>query len=102
MTNSIYTPQNVLDVAASLGLTVVGEGDSIQPGDIYLADGNLAVTIFTCKSVNKYEGWIATTDPSGYPFNINRCYKVTEQPQEIIAAEASYLIADAMMEAGKK
>ena len=41
MTNPTYAPQNVLDVVTALGFTVVGDGRSIQPGDLYLTDGHL-------------------------------------------------------------
>lgn len=82
MTNPTHAPQNVLDVVTALGFTVVGDGRSIQPGDLYLTDGNLGVSIFTCKLVNKYDGWICPTDPTGYPFDISKCYKVIEHSQE--------------------
>jgi hypothetical protein len=67
---------NAKEAAELLNVTLL-ENDEIQKGDMYIAYRKLYPQLLTCESVHP-TGYIISTEPNVYPFDIKNCYKVIQ------------------------
>ena len=55
---------------------MVGDWKTLEPGDVYVAGRNGPPKIFCVREVKSCAGYVCSTGPMDYPFDLHECYKV--------------------------